>query len=1192
MKKYLCLVLLLLNASRIAHSQGSYLESVKHTRPRFGDQTGFVLIAGGGDRWPFSWPTWDSTRSQGWPPTTPTSLQYSDHYRFNDPLVHDTVGMNGINDGGLWVTLRDTGSWINSLIGNDKASWFDATPDTLVKDPREPLSSYIKVSMTGEDAVMLNALCIRFECERHHRATSTSWDDSDFAEYAGFVTDSTTTLIGHDTLDSRGQATFPLWLRGTLRAADTLHTLVRMYKGTDAAGLFENRLSMPTFLSSSPYWHPDLSNRKLVISARIRLDSMNAADTLSKLLALSSPKNAFSIKVLERNGSSFQPLLSDTFTITTANFPHAGNNFDTLFTFPFLANLTNDSIKIQMYWFGNASLSADYIDIMTDSCGVDDTTKDAAGLLAIQDKPASDFVRYNGGRFVGYNYLVNHGGIDTVINRLFKPYDSLANFTWTDEDPPGWGSVDFQKRFAKRLRDLTNIEYIHYIDSAGLGMTGDPHARWWWYPGVASIPTAYLEGVSRGWFDSSKYADPRYFALEEYRWNFTTPLPRRITAMDTVSLHNWVNNHARQWAVWAWGANGAPGVEITPYKYYNRDFYTKCSQDSTLAGLIDDLRWAKRVTERTKKPGFHQRFFVALQSGATANIYDSTNAAQHAGFPGLRDMTGAEWKASAHLTVALGASGIIPYEGVLGAPAGQSTIAAVDGGLCSPWGYHDSEFVHVSNLDDEAYTGTHDEDVWMGWNERFDTAAKVFPLLRLYGDTLLKCNWLGDYRAYETSPGSSIPFYDTIRAADDSNRLDRYSKIKDTNRTYAFVSVWQDTLTKDTLLYIVNMRTDDSWDTTGNCSMQDRRYISMRLKANHMVTDVADIGLIGSYKVVNNYVDVSSPSTDSLKVWLLPGDGVLVRLSPAKLMPVAIDFPKTDTATHDYYNHGYIQFDRPLDGVESKSSPTTWRVPSATKHYAVGVPDTSTVTFRQDSLLYRRFDTIRPERWRHQNWSDVNGQHYGFQRHLTPILSGSSRPGQTGLDSIAHWFSVSTDLEGLGGGGNFKFNDPFFVDASYNNQSGFTVKSNPFILDSTILSDPGVPGSPLASHTQHYGGVFRKQHLLSFDTSPGYSLHAYQKFTWFWLTGLDTLPTWQDWSFLGWWRNDSLLGTTADSNKWLPFCLSSETPITILKDSASYVAHYKAHNEAYLTSGSKDTGYGFNNQRKMVYIGRDSTNRG
>src|SRR6185436_1915978 len=77
------------------------------------------------------------------------------------------------------------------------------------------------------------------------------------------------------------------------------------------------------------------------------------------------------------------------------------------------------------------------------------------------------------------------------------------------------------------------------------------------------------------------------------------------------------------------------------------------------------------------------------------------------------------------------------------------------------------------------------------------------------------------------------------------------------------------------------------------------------------------------------------------------------------------------------------------------------------------------------------------------------------------------------------------------------------------------------------------------------------------------------------------------------WRDDSTLKTPGDSTRWIPYCTTRDPKIAILKDSAHYIARYKCHNTAFTIPGLdvQDTGYSYNNQRKLVYIGPDSLGR-
>src|SRR6185312_908857 len=129
---------------------------------------------------------------------------------------------------------------------------------------------------------------------------------------------------------------------------------------------------------------------------------------------------------------------------------------------------------------------------------------------------------------------------------------------------------------------------------------------------------------------------------------------------------------------------------------------------------------------------------------------------------------------------------------------------------------------------------------------------------RRYGDTLIHCAYRGDYKAQELTNtttllfGGALPFNAlSIRTVDDSGRMDRHTN-DTSSRTYVHVAVWIDTLhasrenARDTMLYITNLRTDDSDDTrisaSGSTSVGpstiDRRFVMMRMNARHSVSEV------------------------------------------------------------------------------------------------------------------------------------------------------------------------------------------------------------------------------------------------------------------------------------------------------------------------------------------------------------------
>src|SRR5438128_2591752 len=99
MRKYLCLAMFLALALE-ARAQLSYLDSVKLLRPRIGANTGFVIIGGIGDGWPWG----PSPYKQGF---APLDSAFSRYWRFKDLPQCDSLSVNGFQGGNLWNLLND-----------------------------------------------------------------------------------------------------------------------------------------------------------------------------------------------------------------------------------------------------------------------------------------------------------------------------------------------------------------------------------------------------------------------------------------------------------------------------------------------------------------------------------------------------------------------------------------------------------------------------------------------------------------------------------------------------------------------------------------------------------------------------------------------------------------------------------------------------------------------------------------------------------------------------------------------------------------------------------------------------------------------------------------------------------------------------------------------------------------------------
>jgi hypothetical protein len=327
------------------------------------------------------------------------------------------------------------------------------------------------------------------------------------------------------------------------------------------------------------------------------------------------------------------------------------------------------------------------------------------------------------------------------------------------------------------------------------------------------------------------------------------------------------------------------------FNEYTPDRYLKRMQYRALRPYLETNRRGRRWTERQ---GNNTKYGLCWQAGAHPELENNAMT-----FRSHRPPTGAEMKVTGHLAASCGSSGMILY--LLHNP--QPGRTGPNGGVMLSDGSHDSMYYTT-------FIGNVKGRIWLGMKERYDSVRKLIPVLRAYGTTLLYAKRLGDWQASEMffAP-DDLPFVPmSVRSLDDASRIDQFHPtnaatpavftepaswpllpfVADTaNRTFVHTSVWIDTLgnRSDTLLYITNMRTDDSYLPRSNTvSTQDRRLITLQLKADHFIADVFDTtsaqtqdrGIIRSRCV---------HAGDKLKVLLPPGEGVLVRLKEARCEP-------------------------------------------------------------------------------------------------------------------------------------------------------------------------------------------------------------------------------------------------------------------------------------------------------------------
>jgi len=1043
-------------------------------------------------------------------------------------------------------------------------------PDSITTGGQsEPLLDVIMLSPHVFVGSLANARILRFETERHKQLNDTQ-------EYCGFFNDSSRhALVGRNISDAN--ASFPKFLSGTSRNSETSFSALELVHGRDAAGVFEDSLWNKNFLEpTSPQnlWIQHVYSgvgeygRNLIVRFRVKVDS----------LITDSNSHPPLFSVLIKQGNTPVTVLDDTVRIDS-QFKNMNTGYD-LISLRFRSRLYDDTpTQITLYWHDSVSMRMDYMEVLT--ARLDDSDY------------SSSISTYERGYGITHSYSYeeltenNDSLLKTFIHNLKTSFMGKIQYIMVREEFPMSNHQIF-RRAAKLLRDSTGgqMELMTSVhDSTDAQISGS-----FFGTGLPSQFNSLNEGVHKGWFDSSLYADPKIFIIGETPWKYGIPLPRRDTTTGSA-YHLWEVTHV---------PIRGDCDSLNNADAYTRKFYLDSVQ-SVVRSLLEKYRGAERVCLHNDTLG--QRFAVFIEGGTTVLLDNACGDTIVRG--SYRGQTAPELKLQCNLPVSCGAAGVILYELV------QAPSAVYDGGIMDEFGGH-SEELHTFTIrdSDSAHVTIRSRSLFTGWKEDFDTAKTLFPRIIKYGQTLIHSKYIGDWTAAELHnypSRAALPFFDTIATLDDSLRKDVFkinnssnNSIDTANKTFAHISMWLDTTSvaiasfSDTLLYITNLRTDDSYDSTKVASTIDRRLITMRMKSPHVILDVLDTngGQLDSGKIWTPFVRADAPE-DSLKIQLLAGDGILIRLLPPDTtgmhqMRAMINYPK---GTSDFNDHGRIQFDRAVPGVLDKSNANKWTIPSTSKPYIVGVPDTTTAKMWQDSLLYRSFHQSRPEKWRNQNWTDGTTPKFRFKDSLSQ--SSTSRQPQISIDSIAHQVVVRTDLEGISSNGKIKFRDPFLVDsATLINVYDTLPKSSPFLPQT--LSSGRMPGAD----SEHYGGIFFKQNDSHLSGKPIYSLNAYNILKSGSFQGQDTgSATAGDWVFMHWVSNDDVDGD--DTQPWdenamdyngydYPYIkMNKSSEVVFVRDSAQYHARYKAHMAAF--SNTSDPGFAMNNQRKLFYLYTDAS---
>jgi len=722
-------------------------------------------------------------------------------------------------------------------------------PSSPPADPKDVLQGPLYSSLPGDSITYMelvpiqlenagrNAAVLRFEFERH----ATGNESTQYPGFLNSTTKSSRKLTGHN--DSVRFGTSPSYLKGTTRENDLQHNALTLTKGKDQQGIFADSMWTPGFVGPAYLFQRGRSNRKRLVRARLFVASLphpSASDTVIVL-------------TLTERDKSFKELRTLRFPVLRKNVT-TFNTFDTINIGRFVETVGTEYITFLGYWPGKYSCSLDYLEVL--SAHVEPT--DNGNEISLWG--GGDISQEEAHAFSGEDFL--HVGdphpmsLENLVRRTVQNYDNHINYVFLGDEYP-IGAAQPYSRLTKLFRDYSNgrMELVPTIHEAGA------------YPkGLPDQLSYIVEGVARGWMDSTYFADPKVFIVDPYPYSYDSPMPRRTIATDLI---RWENTIAPTWI------DDKGNVES---KHYNHTTYTELIQQKLYSYFAEGVRSAERITRRNRG----QRFGVALQSGnfgPTIMRPWNVDTPRALGLGGYRTPTGAEYKAIAHLSVSLGASGlyIYPFSGLVNYEDGNH--------------YQDTATITIKDPETGiSYTRT----LWMGWRELYDTARALFPMIRSYGDVTIKSKLLGEFFASELSDtsrlfdGSPLPFSGKILSLNDYGRPDSFvhngnGNVDPKNQTFVHVSVW---LNKgDTLLYVTNTRTDDSFEPPlAETSTIDHRIIGIQLTKDCFIHDVLDEE---NPQNRNNFT--SRVWADEVKagkrlyVHLSAGEGILVRLTPTTI---------------------------------------------------------------------------------------------------------------------------------------------------------------------------------------------------------------------------------------------------------------------------------------------------------------------
>lgn len=740
----------------------------------------------------------------------------------------------------------------------------DVPIDTVLGGPARPqLNMIIASSNLGSVAY---SPILRFELERH------SAEGSKSSQYPGFLSRSGLTGVnGHIT-----SATTPQYLRyNSERSGDTAFNSLMLRRGVSPPGVFADTMWNPGWQNGASevyYFNKyEYFNRKLLFRFRSRLDEA--------IGPMDSDKVVFTFHLVQYGDTLGRPKHQDTtFAITARSYKYATLQFDTI-GIRLLSAPHPTYGFLTLEWPANLSATFDYMEVLT---GRLDTMQEAAEKVFPWSWQREDFIKPENYRYLNAEQMLADSAalLKHYVSFFLKNYGNSVGYLGLDEEFP-LGVNTIAKRLSKILYDSTQgrIELLDIThDSAevfpAIWKYGQPH-----------IPTDLFEGVRLGYEDSALYRDLKFFMVENYPWSTGTccdntrlSYPKRILTSNLNTLRAWETQY-----IHAFSADGNDGR--IPY---DREEFLQFSQ-SHLKGYISSYDQARRLIDRNPD----MRFGSAWQMGAavtTVTLQDRRSvdtAARIINNIGLLFCTSPMIKVTGHIATSMGASGFSLY-------AFYNADNYGNGGLMDRNGYHGSNFYTFEKVwEHDGKRDTLRTPFWTGFKERYDSVAHLIPLLKTYGDTLQqKCKFLASYVANNVDTAATyLPFIATsIRAQDTNGNTDRWSANDSLNRTYVHISVWIDTTmsTPDTLLYITNLRVDDSYDSTGNAKLDkqgvpgkfDRRTVTLQLKGDHRVVDVADTQRRQSRK--GRVLTPIVQSGGRAAVDLLAGDGVLIRLARTK----------------------------------------------------------------------------------------------------------------------------------------------------------------------------------------------------------------------------------------------------------------------------------------------------------------------